>query len=187
MARSAPPWQQHWEKYGTDKVLWNIRKPKEEHGPFKMLDIRMSNGWVRSLKITTSHRYIILRLSYLLTENGIQKDMECESQRSAEYSGTCHQYQMDKSIFPSTIAVFGSTTPREGTPQHTAAEPSTVYGMSKLGWIMVPILSFPVWSGCKILTISRNYWLAVPSRRGTTDYAVEIFTKPSSPASIHVI
>jgi nucleoside-diphosphate-sugar epimerase len=39
---------------------------------------------------------------------------------------------MDKVFFPSTIAVFGTTTPKIATPQHTAAEPATVYGMSKL-------------------------------------------------------
>ena len=41
------------------------------------------------------------------------------------------KFQLDKLFFPSTIAVFGTTTPRKNTSQHVPLMPSTVYGISK--------------------------------------------------------
>ena len=40
--------------------------------------------------------------------------------------------RMKQIFFPSSIAVFGPTTPRERTPQRTILEPSTIYGVTKL-------------------------------------------------------
>lgn len=86
--------------------------------------------------------------------------------------------KIKKIFWPSSIAVFGPTTPSHNTPQYTIMEPTTVYGISKqtgerwceyyhhIYGVDVRSIRYP----------GLISWSTEPGG-GTTDYAVDIYHK----------
>ncbi len=88
------------------------------------------------------------------------------------------EHKISKIFWPSSIAVFGTQTPRDNTPQHTVTDPTTAYGISKFAgerWVEYYFLKH----GLDIRSIRYPGLIshkAMPGG-GTTDYAVDIYHK----------
>ncbi len=165
--------------YGTNNVIASdIKEPQTNNdGPFETLNILDKD---QLLEIVKKHNvkevYLLAALLSATAEKNPEFAWELNMNSLFHVLNLAKDKIIDKVYWPSSIAVFGPTTPRENTPQYTVMEPSTVYGISKLAgerWceyyhqkygVDVRSIRYPGLIGYKSLPGG-----------GTTDYAVDIF------------
>lgn len=173
------------EKYGNDNVVASdIRQPQEElmNGPFELLDILKGSSFpdiLRKYKITQ-----IYLLAAILSAKGEQDPFyawQLNMNSLLKVLETARNLNLDKIFWPSSIAVFGTDTPKKNTPQNTIMNPTTVYGISKLAgerWCEYYFRKYGV--DVRSLRYPGIISYKAPPGGGTTDYAVDIFHKAVS-------
>lgn len=165
------------KKFGTNHILASdINNPDFDNSPYLFLDVMNIHRIIEIIKDFNVNK--IYHLAAILSANG---EWNPDKTWSVNFDGfhnllkICSEHNIEL-FFPSTIAVFGKTTPQLNTPQDSALLPETVYGISKA--------TGELW--CNYF--HKRYDLDVRSVRypgiigyqsipsgGTTDYAVEIF------------
>jgi nucleoside-diphosphate-sugar epimerase len=168
--------------YGSEHVfatdLKQATKDITEGGPFQILDVMDDK---RLIHFVIRHKITqIYHLAAVLSGNAERIPVQAwhiNMESLMNILDLAKEVEEIKRVFwPSSIAVFGPTTPLNDTPQLTVMEPHTVYGITKQAgerWIEY---------------YNRRYKLDIRSIRypglisyktepggGTTDYAVEIF------------
>ncbi len=165
---------------GENVFATDIKYPSTEvgkTGPFQILDVLDFNNLLHFLvrhKITQ-----VYNLAAVLSGNAEKIPLQAWDINMQALMNTleaARQSDAKKLFWPSSIAIFGPTTPRYDTPQLTVMEPNTVYGISKLAgerWgeyyhnrynIDFRSVRYPGLISYK-----------TEPGGGTTDYAVEIF------------
>ena len=165
--------------YSPEQVIASDLKtsPQLSNNPFEVLDALDKN---KLFEIVKKHNIThVYHLAALLSATGEQNPMfawKLNMESLFHVLDLAKEKYIQKIYWPSSIAVFGPTTPTVNTPQFTVMEPSTIYGISKQAgerwceWyfkkfnVDVRSLRYPGLIG----------WKSAPGG-GTTDYAVHIF------------
>lgn len=169
--------------YGKEQIIAADIKthapPLIEDGPYIQLDI-LNREMVRKY-IIDNHIETVYLLAALLSATA-EKNPDFAWKLNMDGLFTildlAKEGYVKKIFWPSSIAVFGPTTPADQTPQHTIMEPSTVYGISKQAgerWCEYYYNKF----GVDVRSIRYPGLISYksPPGGGTTDYAVDIFYK----------
>ncbi len=169
------------EIYGNDNVIaGDIREGSEElmkSGPFEIVDA-MNRTSIEDvcLHYEINEVYLMAAMLSATAEKYPKKAWNLNMDSLFHILNIAKEGKIDKIFWPSSIAVFGPTTPKENTPQQTVMEPSTVYGISKQTgerWCEYYFNKY----GVDVRSIRYPgliSWKTLPGG-GTTDYAVEIF------------
>jgi nucleoside-diphosphate-sugar epimerase len=168
-------------KFGDENVIAADIKDMPDNsflnGPYVKMDI-LNREEVRTYIISEKINDVYLLAALLSATAEKNPDFAWKLNMEGLFTilDLAKEKHINKIYWPSSIAVFGPTTPKDNTPQYTIMEPSTVYGISKQAgerWCEYYFNKF----GVDVRSLRYPGLISFTSLPGggTTDYAVDIF------------
>lgn len=167
--------------YGNGQVVASDLREENEllrgTGPYVSLDVM--NKEMLHVQVIRQNITQIYLLAAILSATGEKNPglaWHLNTQSLLNVLEIAREEQIHKVYWPSSIAVFGPTSPRQLCPQQTIIEPVTVYGISKYAgefWCNYYYQRF----GVDVRSLRYPGLISYKSSPGggTTDYAVEIY------------
>ena len=171
------------KKYGDSKVIaTDIREDDgtlSTDGPFEILDAmdyKATEDLIIRYEITEV--YLLAAMLSATAEKFPMRAWDLNMTSLFNVLNLGKEQKVKKIFWPSSIAVFGPTTPKQHTPQKTIMEPSTVYGISKQTgerWCEYYHNKYDV--DVRSIRYPGLISYKTAPGGGTTDYAVDIYHK----------
>lgn len=164
--------------YGNDHVIASdIKENKNAEGPYEVIDVLDQDQIFEAVfKHKITQVYLLAAMLSATAEQYPEKAWKLNMESLFHVLDLAKEKRIERVYWPSSIAVFGPTTPKEEAAQHTVTEPSTVYGISKFTgerWCEWYYKKYNV--DVRSLRYPGLISYSSPPGGGTTDYAVDIF------------
>jgi nucleoside-diphosphate-sugar epimerase len=167
--------------YGNSNVIASDLREENEllkgTGPYVSIDVMNKEMLhVQVIRQNVTQIYLLAAILSATGEKNPHLAWHLNMQGLLNVLDIAREEKLHKVYWPSSIAVFGPTSPRQLCPQRTIIEPSTVYGISKYAgefWCNYFFLRY----GVDIRSLRYPGLISYKSAPGggTTDYAIEIF------------
>ncbi|MEO8209922.1 MAG: NAD-dependent epimerase/dehydratase family protein [bacterium] len=161
--------------FATD--IKDAPKDIKRSGPFQLLDVMDEKRLIHFvIRYKITQIYILAAVLSGNAERLPLQAWDINMRSLLNILDLAREVGIHKVFWPSSIAVFGLTTPKTDTPQLTIMEPNTVYGISKLAgerWCEYYFNKFKL--DVRSIRYPGLISYKTEAGGGTTDYAVEIF------------
>ena len=167
--------------YGNENVIASDLREENNllkgTGPYVSLDVMNKEMLhVQVIRQNITQIYLLAAILSATGEKNPNLAWNLNMQSLLNVLDIAKEENLNKVYWPSSIAVFGPTSPRQNCPQQTIIEPTTVYGISKYAgefWCNYYFNRY----GVDVRSLRYPGLISYKSAPGggTTDYAVEIF------------
>lgn len=167
--------------YGASNVIASDLREENEllhgTGPYVSMDVMNKEMLhVQVIRQGVTQIYLLAAILSATGEKNPNLAWHLNMQGLLNVLDIAREEKLSKIYWPSSIAVFGPTSPKKNCPQQTIIEPSTVYGISKYAGEFWCNYFFNKY-GVDVRSLRYPGLISYKSAPGggTTDYAVEIY------------